>query len=505
MKHFFRILFLTILPLLGFSQENANVGSITLAGNLGIAPKDTNTFTLGGLIAPIGTIINGNGNNTYMKKAVGWKAFLTTGGAGGVTTLNNGLTLTGSNGQWGGTLVQNTNIAEAGFNINFTGNGTVSFSPSATSSGINIGNFAGVPASLNSGDIYLNSSTGFIEFGGAASTIQPATVGQGFTIGSKANGAGIAGNVTLAAGTGTTTGGGVSLTAGNGVTNGAGGSINLLTGSGGGTSGVSGNVAINTNTTANGLSGNIALGTGNALGANSGNLNFTTGTSNSTSGNITFTTGTGTTANGTIQSLTRHLFTATTTLPGINIGSFAGDPSTISNADIWFNSSTGAFRGNNGGAKYFIMSSTSPAAASIPFYSSTAGLVNNNVNFAYTSPALTVPHILGQGAAPSTAAGTGAGTSPTISLTTASDLKGIINVTTGTTPAASATIITLTFAVAYGANPIVVISPNNAATAALLVTQAIFPSSTTTTLVLNSNAVALTAATAYSWTYHVIQ
>lgn len=38
-----------------------------------------------------------------------------------VQTLNNGLTLTGSNGQWGGTLIQNTTISGAGFYSAFNG------------------------------------------------------------------------------------------------------------------------------------------------------------------------------------------------------------------------------------------------------------------------------------------------------------------------------------------------------------------------------------------------
>lgn len=44
------------------------------------------------------------------------------GGGGGVTTLNNGLTLTGSNGQLGGNLVQSTNIRLAGFVLDVAGN-----------------------------------------------------------------------------------------------------------------------------------------------------------------------------------------------------------------------------------------------------------------------------------------------------------------------------------------------------------------------------------------------
>lgn len=42
--------------------------------------------------------------------------------SGGVATLNNGLTLTGTNGQLGGALTQNTTITEGSFKVNFSGN-----------------------------------------------------------------------------------------------------------------------------------------------------------------------------------------------------------------------------------------------------------------------------------------------------------------------------------------------------------------------------------------------
>src|SRR5690606_773331 len=42
------------------------------------------------------------------------------GGAGGVLTLDNGLTLTGTNGQLGGPLIHNTAVQLAGFNYQFS-------------------------------------------------------------------------------------------------------------------------------------------------------------------------------------------------------------------------------------------------------------------------------------------------------------------------------------------------------------------------------------------------
>lgn len=64
------------------------------------------------------------------------------------------------------------------------------------------------------------------------------------------------------------------------------------------------------------------------------------------------------------------------------------------------------------------------------------------------------------------ATGVGAGTTPTLGFVNANDTKGQINVTTGTTPAAG-TIATITFNRNYSTAPIVILTPANAATAAL--------------------------------------
>jgi hypothetical protein len=69
--------------------------------------------------------------------------------------------------------------------------------------------------------------------------------------------------------------------------------------------------------------------------------------------------------------------------------------------------------------------------------------------------------------APTLTAGTGAGTSPTITIT-GTDVAGVLNITTGTSPTGSnATIVTVTFNVAFGTAPYVVFSPINSVSAAL--------------------------------------
>jgi hypothetical protein len=102
---------------------------------------------------------------------------------------------------------------------------------------------------------------------------------------------------------------------------------------------------------------------------------------------------------------------------------------------------------------------------------------------------------------------TGAGTSPTFSLQTGStDEGGYINLTTGSSPVASALILTLTFNVPYVTIPKVIISPANAATAALSGTSQVYtPLPGVTSFIIHSSSVALSASTVYSWVYRVSQ
>lgn len=133
-------------------------------------------------------------------------------------------------------------------------------------------------------------------------------------------------------------------------------------------------------------------------------------------------------------------------------------------------------------------------------------LNNSNVVTAFFDKLanLSIPHLLGKTSAPSIAAGAGAGTSPTVSVT-GSDLAGEITVTTGTLPTGTnATIVTLTFTAAYGTAPSVVLTPSNAITAVLSGVTQTFVNSTTTTFLLKSGTTALTASTTYKWMYHVI-
>jgi hypothetical protein len=117
-------------------------------------------------------------------------------------------------------------------------------------------------------------------------------------------------------------------------------------------------------------------------------------------------------------------------------------------------------------------------------------------------------HLVGSSSVPSIARGSGLGTgaSTLVTLTNATDLSGIIGVTTGTTALGTSTILaTVTFTAPYVTAPNVVIYPANAAAMNLVKGQEVFPASTASVMTINTNTAALSSGTTYSWTYHVIQ
>jgi len=117
-------------------------------------------------------------------------------------------------------------------------------------------------------------------------------------------------------------------------------------------------------------------------------------------------------------------------------------------------------------------------------------------------------HLVGSSSAPTIAAGTGAGTSPTVSIS-GTDLSGYISVTTGTVPTLSATVATITFNGAYGATPkCVLVDAANSNASGLSGLGMVYVDQagiTTTTFALTAGATALTGSTAYTWYYHIIQ
>jgi hypothetical protein len=109
--------------------------------------------------------------------------------------------------------------------------------------------------------------------------------------------------------------------------------------------------------------------------------------------------------------------------------------------------------------------------------------------------------------APTAVAGTGAGTSPTLSLNANSnDLSGYLSVTTGTSPAAGASVATLTFGTPYSTLAKCLLSPANAATAALSgAGMAYVPVGSNTVFTISSGTTALAATTLYTWGYTCTQ
>lgn len=69
--------------------------------------------------------------------------------------------------------------------------------------------------------------------------------------------------------------------------------------------------------------------------------------------------------------------TSTTTLAAINIGSFAGDPSTLTNGDIWYNSSTGKFMYREAGASNAITGWSSSGTTTIGGNTNQTGAFTN--------------------------------------------------------------------------------------------------------------------------------
>jgi hypothetical protein len=111
-------------------------------------------------------------------------------------------------------------------------------------------------------------------------------------------------------------------------------------------------------------------------------------------------------------------------------------------------------------------------------------------------------HVISGGSSPSISAGSGAGTSPTVSIS-GTDTAHYISVQTGTSPSANAQIADISFARTYvGGAPICTIHPVNATTAALSGTSRAFVSDAdalTTKYRIKSGGAALAASTLYEW------
>jgi len=130
-------------------------------------------------------------------------------------------------------------------------------------------------------------------------------------------------------------------------------------------------------------------------------------------------------------------------------------------------------------------------------------IVERDGNGDFSSRRITC-RILAGGSTPTRSLGAGAGTGPSSSIT-GTDMAGSITVTTGSAPATASTIVTITFNSALASAPnSVILTPGNAATAALTTNAAFVTSLGTGGFSLTSNAVALGATTTYIWYFVVI-
>lgn len=152
---------------------------------------------------------------------------------------------------------------------------------------------------------------------------------------------------------------------------------------------------------------------------------------------------------------------------------------------------------------------TIPVAAVVP--PQALGQIAFNANLAaQTNADGAGVHLVGGVATtpPTVAAGTGAGTTPTVGVTAgSSDTAGVLSILTGSSPAGTnATIATITFGTAFANTPkAILLTAGNTTTGALaaaLVCTPTAPGKTTWTLV--SGATNLVAATTYLWNYLVL-
>ena len=114
--------------------------------------------------------------------------------------------------------------------------------------------------------------------------------------------------------------------------------------------------------------------------------------------------------------------------------------------------------------------------------------------------------IQSSGSALSASAGTGAGTGPTITID-GNAIAGAILLTTGSGPATSAQIVQMTMTASFTTYPVVIITPGNAAAAALSGNKQVFVDDAAMLAnkwTLKSGSTALDASTDYVWYFHVM-
>jgi hypothetical protein len=184
--------------------------------------------------------------------------------------------------------------------------------------------------------------------------------------------------------------------------------------------------------------------------------------------------------------------------PAFNIGGQAWNTGSLVSQPVNIRSYLATISGSTVSGAWNIDASINGGAYANIFALSSSGnmvVVGNS-----TSKRMLSQHLFGTTAAPTIAAGVGAGTGPTVSISTnSSDMGGEITVVTGTSPTAGGVIATLTYVGSgtYFADTFAVISPSAAPPA----TPAFVSSHNTTTFAISGT---LAASTTYKWTYIVV-
>ena len=121
-----------------------------------------------------------------------------------------------------------------------------------------------------------------------------------------------------------------------------------------------------------------------------------------------------------------------------------------------------------------------------------AGSISHGLSYA---PGCTI------GGTPTVTLGTGAGTGPTFTAPSITDVMGQIALTTGSSPTASGPIFTVTFSQAWPTTSFCVVSDDDANTAAIVAHYYVSTANATQFVLFNTGS-ALSAATTYTWSYN---
>jgi len=351
-KNTLKSFFLFALLLIGLSANaQLNLTGKTLRLTTGIAAKDTLANAVNGQL-----YFNHTTQDLRLRQAGTWQTLVpgAGGGGGGLSTANNGLTAGGANVQLGGALIANTTLSGAfDLRLNNTSqtfsatslrinNPANTFNYSFSSSAITANRVITLPLiSANRTMMLLNTSvtSGIPHQGGVGGEYNSTT---GFTF----DGTTFSTPNIVSAGRGTFT---PSATLPG---------LNVGSFAGNPSTPVNGDLWLNSSTGA--LMGRINT-VSNPIVNGQLTINRVPFASSSAVASITDDAGFTFNTTGDVLSVGRLLPLTTATLPGLNAGVFGGDPSTLTNGDIWYNSTTNRLRARVNGVSSSLISNTAPA------------------------------------------------------------------------------------------------------------------------------------------------